>query len=668
MKKERMLSSLKMLLLTTICILLASTPALANSQSANVAIIGSPNVVSGGYLPTDSGITGLGITFTNLAPGNVNAANLALYDTVVLNVASSEMGRTTATLTTQAKADLVTFVGNGGKMIIYDSECPSVDYSWLPFPFTTNNPGAQGAHGTLTIVEENTLSSKDPTDPYYIDAAYLGSSTDAVGDMNVMVTLDPYWCIDMSGTNVNQVTGPVHTYAKVGVDEGLYIYNGLDVDMMGSGSNSLREIWIQELKQPFNPSGLPCGVTVVGITLEPATAENEVGEEHTVTATLTDLLGNPITDMTVNFNVVSGPNAGDTGSDTTDTNGEATFNYTGDGGVGTDTIKACFSYSDGTKVCSQPVTKEWIISNTPPVANAGPDQTVEQANLAGTSVTLDGSGSTDDGQIASLTYTWTWSNGGSATGDKPVVTLPLGTTTVTLTVYDGEFSSTDDVVIKVVDTTSPEITCPADVTVEQETADGTEVSLTATATDLCDAAVDITSDAPSIFPLGPTIVTFTATDDSGNSASCTTTVTVVDTTTPTITTSGKQKVLWPANHKYQTVSISDCVASVKDICDAGVGIKSIEITSVSSDEPEEVTGDGDGNTMADIVIKDSQTVDLRAEREGTGNGRVYTINYEVTDISGNTATGFCQVWVPHDQGAGATAIDDGAGAGYTVTP
>ena len=58
------------------------------------------------------------------------------------------------------------------------------------------------------------------------------------------------------------------------------------------------------------------------------------------------------------------------------------------------------------------------------------------------------------------------------------------------------------------------------------------------------------------------------------------------------------------------------VTSTADICDASVGIDDIAITSVSSDEPEEVTGEGDGNTMADIVIKDAQTVDLRAERQG----------------------------------------------------
>lgn len=594
MKEKRILRSLGILLLTTICILLISTSALALPQSKNVAIIGSPRVVNGGYLPTDSGITGLGITFTNLAPADVNAANLAAFDTVVINVASSEMRETTSTLTAQAKADLVAFVGNGGKMIIYDSECPSADYSWLPYPFTTNNPGAMGAHGTLTIVEENTLSTSDPSTQYYIDVSYLGGSTDAVGDMNVMVTKDPYWCIDMSGTNINHVTGPVHTYAdySIGGNAGLFIYNGLDIDYMGmeSNPNGLRKIWIQELMQPFNPSDLPGSVTVVGINLVPITDQSEVGTEHTVTATITDQLGNPQAGINVNFEVVSGPNAGDSGSATTDSAGKATFTYMGDGGEGTDMIKASFVNNAGTTIESQAVTKEWTKpANLPPVANAGQDQVVEQTNYDSTPVTLDGSGSNDDGIISPLTYDWTW-NGGSASGVCPTVTLPSGTTTVALTVSDGEFSSTDTVDIKVQDTTAP-----------------------------------------------------------------------------TIAASDKPKVFWPPNHKYQTVSISDFVSSVTDTCDPSVDISKVVITSVSSDELEDAEGDGDGKTLEDIVIKSSQTVDLRAERQGAGNGRVYTINYQVADAAGNVATGFSQVWCPHDQDTGATAVDNGAAAGYTVT-
>ncbi len=391
--------------------------------SLDVAIIGSPGVINGGTLPTTGPVGELGdFTFTNLAPVNVNAANLALYDTVVLNVASSEMSCNTGTLSAAAKADLVAFVGGGGKLIIYDSECPSQDYSWLPFPFTTSNPGAMGAYGTLTIVEENTLSSSDSTDPYYIDAPNLGSITDAVGDMNVMTTYDPNWCLDMSGTNALGTTGPVHTYAKYpsGTDVGLIIYNGLDVDYLGfepapPAPNGLRKIWVQELQQEFNPSNLPCGFTVVGITLTPAMATNEIvgpGTEHTVTAALTDLLGNPVPEVLVSFAVTGGPNFGEVSDPgtgecaanndcTTDASGDVSWTYASNGGLGTDDIVACFINGAGDEVCSQLALKEWVAPpNTPPVAAC-----VESVNPAGKkippagSTTLPGSkgGRNDDG-------------------------------------------------------------------------------------------------------------------------------------------------------------------------------------------------------------------------------------------------------------------------------
>ena len=305
-----------------------------------------------------------------------------------------------------------------------------------------------------------------------------------------------------------------------------------------TNASGLEKIWLQELQQDFNPSTLPCGIPVVGIALTPQSDENEVDEEHTVTATLTDLLGNPQPGILVTFSVISGPNAGTTGTCIptdckTDANGQVSFTYTGAGGVGIDEIKACFYDGAGNLICSQIVTKEWIITNQPPIADAGDDQVVEQDSLGGASVTLNGSGSTDDGKIAPLIYRWMWV-GGSATGVSPTLTLPMGLTTVTLSVYDGEYSDTDTVDITVQDTTPPEITCPGNVEVEQATADGTEVELEATATDICDADPTITSDAPAIFPLGETTVTFTATDDSGNSASCSMTVTVVDTTAPEV--------------------------------------------------------------------------------------------------------------------------------------
>lgn len=121
--------------------------------------------------------------------------------------------------------------------------------------------------------------------------------------------------------------------------------------------------------------------------------------------------------------------------------------------------------------------------------------------------------------------------------------------------------------------------------------------------------------------------------------------------------------LWPPTQKYHTITVADCLASVTDLCDPGVDINGVVIAQVSSDEPE---NDGDdGNTLNDIVIAaDCKSVQLRAERDDTGNGRVYTITFSVRDASGNQATATCQVTVPVDQNGGPAVDDEPA---YTVT-
>ena len=82
-----------------------------------------------------------------------------------------------------------------------------------------------------------------------------------------------------------------------------------------------------------------------------------------------------------------------------------------------------------------------------------------------------------------------------------------------------------------------------------------------------------------------------------------------------------------------------------DNCDAAPVSK---IISVESNEP--VNGKGDGNTSPDWEITGHLTLNLRAERSGKGNDRIYTITIECSDAVGNTATGTVTVVVPHDKG------------------
>ncbi len=163
------------------------------------------------------------------------------------------------------------------------------------------------------------------------------------------------------------------------------------------------------------------------------------------------------------------------------------------------------------------------------------------------------------------------------------------------------------------------------------------------------------------YSLGDTEVTLTVSDGE-LSSTATATITVIDDAAPVISVSGSPITLWPPNHQYATVSVSDFVQSVSDNC-SSLDVSDVIITSVSSDEAENANGNGDGNTLNDIVIADNcMSVDLRKERSGNGNGRVYTINVELTDDAGNTTTASFEVHVPKNKNG--SAINDGPE--YTV--
>lgn len=144
-------------------------------------------------------------------------------------------------------------------------------------------------------------------------------------------------------------------------------------------------------------------------------------------------------------------------------------------------------------------------------------------------------------------------------------------------------------------------------------------------------------------------------------------VSVAGDTTPPAVEVGEMTELWPPNHKYHTFNLSDIVVSVGDDQDGEMDIdEACQILSIYSDEPEDVQGKGDGNTLDDIVIIGQSSFKVRSERQGTGNGRVYGITFEVFDSSGNSTVETVYLGVPHDKSGKTPIEDDGEAAGYIV--
>ena len=107
---------------------------------------------------------------------------------------------------------------------------------------------------------------------------------------------------------------------------------------------------------------------------------------------------------------------------------------------------------------------------------------------------------------------------------------------------------------------------------------------------------------------------------------------------PTLSVSVTPNVLWPPNHRYVTVQAT---VTASDNYDPS---PEVDLLSVTSNEPD--NGPDDGNTTEDIAIVDDDTFRLRAERQESGTGRIYTITYRATDDCGNSTTRSATVRVP----------------------
>lgn len=124
-------------------------------------------------------------------------------------------------------------------------------------------------------------------------------------------------------------------------------------------------------------------------------------------------------------------------------------------------------------------------------------------------------------------------------------------------------------------------------------------------------------------------------------------VTVVDTTPPSLHVTPAALCEWPPDHRRVRFELGrDIRAQVSDVCDPH---PTVRIVAVVSSEPDNGLGDGD---RAHDVSFGPDTLCVRRERSGAGNGRVYTVVIEARDHSGNATRRLVTITVPHDQPQG----------------
>lgn len=258
--------------------------------------------------------------------------------------------------------------------------------------------------------------------------------------------------------------------------------------------------------------------------------------------------------------------------------------------------------------------------------------------------------------------------GGERFGFQFSATVPEGTTHVTVVADDEGFYPEDDETNNAATLALPApcSTNTAPVALCRDVTVAADASCRASASidhgsydgDGLPAALATAQSPAGPYPLGTTPVSLEVSDGAAT-ATCTAAVTVVD-TLPPVPGAGRGLVLAPsATSAYVSVSLADCALPATDNCGGTLDVQQAgTITRVSSDESDDALSLLRLLACDDIQLApDGKSARVRAEAALLGNGRVYTFTYGVTDASGNTATGTCDVRVPAL--LGQPAVDSG---------
>jgi DNA-binding beta-propeller fold protein YncE len=146
---------------------------------------------------------------------------------------------------------------------------------------------------------------------------------------------------------------------------------------------------------------------------------------------------------------------------------------------------------------------------------------------------------------------------------------------------------------------------------------------------------------------GETTISYFGVDAAGNTEESRQHVVRLDWTAPDMTCAVAPNLLWPPNHELMPVTVSVVVR------DGLSGPGGFALTGSGSSEPDAHAEDGDASGDIQGFAPDTPDASgwLRAERLGSGSGRLYTLAYTGRDLAGNTASCAATVSVPHSNPA-----------------
>jgi phosphatidylethanolamine-binding protein (PEBP) family uncharacterized protein len=601
-------------------------------------------------------------TATGICTKNINFAAVSSMDNCAVTATSwTSSGATIIGTTNGASATGITFnkgtstvtftvadaAGNTGTcsfdVEVNDEEAPSV--SCPPSVTVGTNAGC-----TYVIPSPLAISAMDNCTDLTISWAGSHTSTNP----------------SPASGNASSLTSSVASSISGTLSAGVTTYTVTAIDDSGNESDCSFTVTVTDDDAPTQVS---CPPSVL-------TANMDAGvcyRAETLSASFTDNC-TPAGSLTYAWTITNGSSTIGTGTGATIT----AFQYPKGTNVGVFTVKDAANNSSTCQFSLQ------VNDNQPPVINNCPSSNLPQllslsAPIANVNLVTsnNGTGNCDanhtftlgvsDNCPSNLVITWTVTSGmttvGTGTGATINIDLNVGNYTVLFTATDGTNTETCSYTVAVKDDEKPSITCPSPAPVNTlanaTTCDATVTIPVATAMDNCDVSLDFSyvkgmaasvagNNASGTYPVGTTVVTFTATDDAGNTKTCSFSVVVNDATTPVITCPASTMV--NAAMGLCTQNVTGLTASATDNC-------TMPITNYS-------------------YVKGSNPSVLGNNASGTYSLGMTTITFTATDGVGNTKTcSFTVTVVDHEAPSvscpSSAVVNTDAGVCtkvYSVTP